>query len=67
MQGRVSHLPILSHRANASWKLPVRLFPLSARPPTQVHVNGPWPLRVGHILVDGIEDLLLDLCDGVTV
>lgn len=38
-----------------------------AGPPTQVHVNGPRPLGVGHVLIDGIEDLLLDLCDGVTV
>lgn len=40
---------------------------LQTRPPTQVHVHGPRPLRVGHVLVDGVKDLLLDLRDGVTV
>lgn len=35
--------------------------------PTQVHVNRSWSLGVGDILVHGIEDLLFDLSDGITV
>lgn len=34
---------------------------------TEVHVDCPRPLRVGHILVDGIQDLLFHLGDGVAV
>ena len=34
---------------------------------TQVHVDSTRPLRVGHVLVDGVEYLLLHLGDGVTV
>lgn len=47
-----------------SWKLPSHS---KARFPTQIHVNSPRPLGVGHVLVDGIENLLFDLRDGVTV
>lgn len=34
---------------------------------TQVHVDGAGPLGVGHVLVNGVQDLLLHLCDGVAV
>lgn len=34
---------------------------------TQVHVRGLLPVGVGHVLVDGVQDLLLHLADGVTV
>lgn len=34
---------------------------------TQVHISSFGPVGAGHVLEDGIEDLLLDLGDGVTV
>lgn len=34
---------------------------------TEVHVDGAGPLGVGHVLVHGVQDLLLDLGDGVAV
>jgi len=34
---------------------------------TEVHVDGAWPLRIGHVLVNGVQYLLLHLGDGVTV
>lgn len=34
---------------------------------TQVHVDGTRPLRIRHVLVNGVQDLLLHLGDGVTV
>lgn len=34
---------------------------------TQVHISSFGPVGTGHVLEDGIQDLLLDLCDGVTV
>lgn len=34
---------------------------------TEVHVDGARPLGVGHVLVHSVQDLLLHLCDGVTV
>ena len=34
---------------------------------TQVHVGGLLPVGVGDVLVDGIQDLLLHLADGVAV
>lgn len=36
-------------------------------PHTQIHVSSFGPVGAGHVLEDGIEDLLLDLHDGVTV
>lgn len=35
--------------------------------PTEVHVDSTWPLRIGHVLVNSIQYLLLHLGDGVTV
>ena len=35
--------------------------------PTQVHVGGLLAVGVGDVLVDGVQDLLLHLADGVTV
>lgn len=34
---------------------------------TQVHVGGFKAMRMRDILVDGVQDLLLDLADGITV
>lgn len=34
---------------------------------TQVHISSFGPVGAGHILEDGIKDLLLDLRDGVTI
>lgn len=34
---------------------------------TQVHISSFGPVGAGHVLEDGIEDLFLDLRDGVTV
>lgn len=34
---------------------------------TEVHVDSTRPLGVGHVLVNSVQDLLLHLCDGVTV
>lgn len=34
---------------------------------TQVHICSLGPVGTGHILEDGIQNLLLDLSDGVTV
>lgn len=34
---------------------------------TQIHISSFGSVGTGHVLEDGIEDLLLDLCDGVTV
>lgn len=34
---------------------------------TQVHISSFGSVGARHILEDGIQDLLLDLCDGVTV
>lgn len=34
---------------------------------TEVHVDGTWPLRIGHVLVNRVQYLLLYLGDGVAV
>lgn len=34
---------------------------------TQVHICSLGPVGAGHILEDGVQNLLLDLSDGVTV
>lgn len=34
---------------------------------TEVHVDSARPLGVRHVLVNGVQDLLLDLGDGVAV
>lgn len=36
-------------------------------PLTQVHICSLGPVGAGHVLEDGVQNLLLDLSDGVTV
>lgn len=43
------------------------LRPVTPLLPTEVNVLRTWPLRVGHILAEGFQNLLFHLCQRVRV